>query len=318
MPGRLGGRFTLPVKSALLPVLVVGLIKGSDFLPFSREGGAAATGDAVFAPSNPSVDSAPDSTGMANDVRIHAFLEAYGALIESVSYPDGDVVFTMAGRPIHFQDGRMLGKDRLGEVKRSDPIFYRYPLEPLLSPLPFTDPPSYSTDYLEALFGRTEAQVRKNCRSASFLGHRVFVNTRILGPLREVEGEIRQAASFDPEVAEWMERLDIVYSFIFRDIAHSQTRSLHGFGLALDLVPASYGGRQVYWRWSRVLNRQDWHQTPLNQRWSPPQAVIEAFEHHGFVWGGKWSHFDTIHFEYRPEILLYNRLLRDPRAALGH
>jgi hypothetical protein len=26
------------------------------------------------------------------------------------------------------------------------------------------------------------------------------------------------------------------------------------------------------------------------------------------VWGGKWAHFDMIHFEYRPEIVLYNRL----------
>ena len=30
---------------------------------------------------------------------------------------------------------------------------------------------------------------------------------------------------------------------------------------------------------------------------------IRAFEAHGFVWGGKWLFFDTIHFEYRPELL---------------
>jgi hypothetical protein len=38
-------------------------------------------------------------------------------------------------------------------------------------------------------------------------------------------------------------------------------------------------------------------------------AVIEIFERHGFVWGRKWSHFDDVHFEYRPEVLLYNRLI---------
>jgi hypothetical protein len=31
---------------------------------------------------------------------------------------------------------------------------------------------------------------------------------------------------------------------------------------------------------------------------------VRAFESHGFVWGGKWLFFDTIHFEYRPELLL--------------
>jgi hypothetical protein len=35
----------------------------------------------------------------------------------------------------------------------------------------------------------------------------------------------------------------------------------------------------------------------------PPSVVVEIFEKHGFVWGGKWYHFDNMHFEYRPEII---------------
>jgi hypothetical protein len=38
-----------------------------------------------------------------------------------------------------------------------------------------------------------------------------------------------------------------------------------------------------------------------------PDAVVAAFERHGFVWGGKWLFFDTMHFEYRPEILILAR-----------
>jgi hypothetical protein len=34
-----------------------------------------------------------------------------------------------------------------------------------------------------------------------------------------------------------------------------------------------------------------------------PQEIVELFEKHGFIWGGKWSHFDLMHFEYRPEML---------------
>jgi hypothetical protein len=30
---------------------------------------------------------------------------------------------------------------------------------------------------------------------------------------------------------------------------------------------------------------------------------VDIFERHGFIWGGKWGHFDTMHFEYRPELL---------------
>ena len=27
------------------------------------------------------------------------------------------------------------------------------------------------------------------------------------------------------------------------------------------------------------------------------------FEKHGFIWGGRWYHYDTMHFEYRPEMI---------------
>ena len=35
-----------------------------------------------------------------------------------------------------------------------------------------------------------------------------------------------------------------------------------------------------------------------------PWEIVRVFEAHGFVWGGKWYHYDTMHFEYRPEILM--------------
>ena len=32
-------------------------------------------------------------------------------------------------------------------------------------------------------------------------------------------------------------------------------------------------------------------------------AIARIFETHGFIWGGAWYHYDTMHFEYRPELL---------------
>ena len=34
-----------------------------------------------------------------------------------------------------------------------------------------------------------------------------------------------------------------------------------------------------------------------------PMEIVRIFEKHGFIWGGRWSHYDTMHFEYRPELL---------------
>jgi hypothetical protein len=47
---------------------------------------------------------------------------------------------------------------------------------------------------------------------------------------------------------------------------------------------------------------------PYSKRLHPPEAVIKAFETFGFVWGGKWLFYDTMHFEYRPEILILNNI----------
>ena len=35
-----------------------------------------------------------------------------------------------------------------------------------------------------------------------------------------------------------------------------------------------------------------------------PTEIVAIFEKHGFIWGGKWYHFDTMHFEFRPELLV--------------
>lgn len=255
-------------------------------------------------------DSVPYLPAMARDIRVRAIMEGYGPLIDSVVYLEDDVVFLVAGSPVYFQDGRMLSRAALHRARDFDPVFYSYSREPLSRSPPFRSEPTYSRDFLEHLFGGTEEEIRKHGVSADFLDHKVFVNAYCLEPLQAVEEDIRKAALSDPEVADWVRDIKIAYSFIDKNVAGSRGRSHHAWGMAIDLVPSSYGGKQVYWRWSRVFNRETWSRIPVEERWSPPQAVIEAFEGHGFVWGGKWLRFDNIHFEYRPEILAYNRMMR--------
>ena len=246
-----------------------------------------------------------------HDARVRAFAQAYGALIDSVAFLADDVVFHLGDAAIHFRDGRMLDAERATDAAADcDPIFYEYPLGPLVEPPePSEEMPVYCTDVLEALWGSHEEEIREHGSSITFLDHKMFVNDFVIAPLARVERDLRQAARRDRSVARWIAELDITYSFVSRRIAGSPTRSHHGWGLAVDFVPESYDGQHVYWRWSRALDREGWDRIPLEERWSPPQAVVETFERHGFVWGGKWARFDMIHFEYRPEIILYNRLL---------
>ena len=48
---------------------------------------------------------------------------------------------------------------------------------------------------------------------------------------------------------------------------------------------------------------------------SYPQEIVDIFEKHGFIWGGKWSHFDLMHFEYRPELLRKWQLACEARPS---
>ncbi|MCD8545180.1 MAG: M15 family metallopeptidase [Sulfurospirillum cavolei] len=47
-----------------------------------------------------------------------------------------------------------------------------------------------------------------------------------------------------------------------------------------------------YWQWDKT-------HTFYNEF---PKEIVDIFEKHGFVWGGRWYHYDTMHFEYRPEL----------------
>lgn len=82
-----------------------------------------------------------------------------------------------------------------------------------------------------------------------------------------------------------------------RVIAGTARMSVHAFAAAIDLNLA-YAD---YWRWAEKAGRvRDGRAVFANRM---PAQIVEIFERHGFIWGGRWSHFDTMHFEYRPELL---------------
>jgi hypothetical protein len=74
-----------------------------------------------------------------------------------------------------------------------------------------------------------------------------------------------------------------------RPVADTGQPSMHSWGAAIDISTA----HADYWQWRAsggYINRI-------------PAEIVAIFERHGFIWGGKWAHYDTMHFEYRPELL---------------
>ncbi len=90
-------------------------------------------------------------------------------------------------------------------------------------------------------------------------------------------------------------------TFSWRTVAGEERRSPHGYGIAIDFqLPASV---YRYWRWDAkgAPDAPVYPQTvPNDERLG---RIVTIFERHGFIWGGKWRHYDTMHFEYRPELV---------------
>ncbi|MCX7068051.1 MAG: M15 family metallopeptidase [Methylococcales bacterium] len=79
-------------------------------------------------------------------------------------------------------------------------------------------------------------------------------------------------------------------TFNWRVISGTDRLSNHSFAVAID-INTKYAD---YWQWAKG---------EYQYKNSIPHQIVEIFEKYGFIWGGKWYHYDTMHFEYRPELL---------------
>jgi hypothetical protein len=90
-------------------------------------------------------------------------------------------------------------------------------------------------------------------------------------------------------------------AYACRPIAGTSRVSAHGHGIAIDIAAATTD----YWLWNKSGDSTGSSMSggviPYKNR--VPFEIVEIFERHGFIWGGKWYHYDTMHFEYRPELV---------------
>lgn len=93
-------------------------------------------------------------------------------------------------------------------------------------------------------------------------------------------------------------------TFNYRVISGTNRLSPHAFGIAIDLARDS----RDYWKWATREQGQ-------KRLESYPKEIVEIFEKNNFVWGGKWGHFDILHFEYRPEIIMKARYFGEEHIA---
>jgi hypothetical protein len=154
--------------------------------------------------------------------------------------------------------------------------------------------------FFGSVYGETADEVRKNLVTVSFCGKRVMFNAqnRAAKELESIGGELAVLLKKKPHLRKFV--FPLGGTFNPRNIAGTERPSAHSYGIAIDLNPK----QGAYWRWSKLSHY------PLKLATRYPYDIVEIFEKHGFIWGGKWYHYDLMHFEYRPELLLKNTIKR--------
>ena len=235
------------------------------------------------------------------ELDLECLQEAYPGFITGTETDDaGHVWFlTKNGGRLLYNDGKMKSHAELLEnADIEDAMRQPYPLEPERPDFTPDEEPGRIRCYplLKALYGADQRSVERGIVRTLFGGK---IKVRLAAPAAEAFQRIDTAWRLRPADPELNSYFSPIYGYFWRAIAKTNRLSPHSFGIAVDLNP----DKGPYWQWSKLRPH------PLQKTF--PSAIVSLFEDNGFIWGGKWEHFDLMHFEYRPELIIKAKKLRE-------
>ncbi len=150
-------------------------------------------------------------------------------------------------------------------------------------------------EFFFKMYGSSKEAVEKSLTEIvwcpKLVGQKIYV-TKINGIDKIIEA-ISDELDKHPELQKYITQIG--GTFLWRNIRGSKRQSTHSFGMTID-INTTYSD---YWQWSCKCTDEN---VAVNYQNRIPQIIVDIFEKYGFIWGGKWYHFDTMHFEYRPEL----------------
>ncbi len=222
---------------------------------------------------------------------------AYPGIVQGVD--SGGVIFADGTRlPLHDGKGDKTFAAWLSDPDIADMFAIAYP------PGQVSTPPPVNFDPGRARNAAFFKKVYGDCAAGGVTPALVDViwlpkKARQVLKVTSVNGVAKRLAAISAELDELSADFDgflwpAAGAYNCRDIAGTKTPSAHGYGIAIDIAVQ----HASYWRWSGAKD-----EAAPAYRNEVPMEIVRVFENHGFIWGGKWNHFDTMHFEYRPELL---------------
>jgi len=235
-------------------------------------------------PLGPISDTIPDG--------VRRLMEAYPEHV--VGYEDNHIIFSDSSRMI-FDDGIKRSIIEMHEEQDVEEIFFQDYDKTIFPPPYGYDPGRYRcAAFFGKIYGDTPEKVIENLVEVEWcpsLGGNPVLFTTVAGAAEALK-RVSEELDKHPEFKSWVVG---ARTFNWRTILGMTRLSPHGYGIAIDL--ASW--KSHYWKWSYPQAKEH---TPMKYINTFEMKIVEIFERHGFIWGGRWYHFDTMHFEYRPEM----------------
>ena len=240
----------------------------------------------------------PQSADRARAERLMAVLVA--AYPDFLSRHDGNDIVWKDGTRMPFDDGRG-AKDfetLLAAPDLEDMFFAPYPLGRTgTAPALNIDPGRvrYQPFFAKMYGDCSKGEVTRHLADVIWLPKKVgqrLKATRINGVAQRLQAVSDELDKLPADMTKYL--VPSAGTFNCRVVAGTNRISAHGHGIAIDISTT----HADYWFWNRP--DADGRYTYRNRI---PWEIVHVFERHGFVWGGKWYHYDTMHFEYRPEII---------------
>jgi D-alanyl-D-alanine carboxypeptidase len=232
------------------------------------------------------------TSARADDARLDALASAYP---DAIARHDGAMLLFRDGAamPAGAADPDKSFAALLRDATILDQFRLAYPKGAEIAPPPKDfDPGRFRNEaFFSKLYGDCrKGEVAPKLVSVAWLGHTVKVTRAndVAGHLRAVEAEIAMLPDSVRRAA-----APVAGTYNCRPVKDTGRLSMHAYGAAIDLNLAY----SDYWFWQAKAASN----IPYRNRM--PRAIVDAFERHGFIWGGRWYHYDTMHFEYRPELL---------------
>lgn len=233
-----------------------------------------------------------------------ALMLAYPDAISGVE-KDGATVYVVmtSGAKIVYDDLKSKSVDeKLSDADIQDMMETAYPLQSIDTLRGGNDDPGRVRcyDFLHAVYGGSASEVEASLISVDGVGCPFHAGAA--EALAAAFSDITVLIKNSPEVCGFVYPLSGTYNY--RVIAGTGQLSPHAFAIAIDLCRDS----RDYWQWASRAQGQ----SRLDEY---PRALVGVFESHGFIWGGKWAHFDFLHFEYRPELIIKAQCAAETKSS---